>query len=101
MAALGAAILSGGLKLFGRMGKGKFGFDEDDNITCLRHGEREEVPLPKIIEAGGFECINIERGQLLRITSWWTVGGREQPKEGWEYINLSVDTICPDAAISP
>jgi len=88
--ALFAAVLSGAVRLFGRPGRGRLYFDQED-ISFAAHDDPERIEIAKLREAG-IDGLDFVTSRLWCVTEYVdTYSGREATA-GWEYTGCFVLT---------
>ena len=88
--AIYAALLAGQIKLLGRFGQGGINpIVQYDSTADWHYGDREEVSVARIIEAGFYD-LDFESGTLSTVTEWEDEGG--PPLAGWQYVGLMIPT---------
>jgi hypothetical protein len=97
------AISAGVIVLFGRPSIDAPKYDSKNSLCCYsyfkRYGEREQVPVVKLHEAG-FERLDFQRSWVGKITG---LDEQNLPDRGWAYSDLVVSTselmqVFPDEA---
>ena len=85
------AICAGAIPLFGRPGIDTPVVEDsrDSFFWFDRYGEREQVPISRLHEAG-FGELDFRRSWIGKITEW---NEHDWPEKGWGYSDLVIPTV--------